>query len=155
MKKIHARLAELKISLPSTSSPQANYVPYSISGNTVYIAGQVCVQDGKLTHAGKVGREFDLKAGQAAARVCALNILSVLHTACGGDLDKVKRCLRLGGFVNAMPEFTDVPQVINGASDLIVEVFGDAGRHARAAIGVATLPRGAAVEVDGIFEIAG
>jgi enamine deaminase RidA (YjgF/YER057c/UK114 family) len=155
MKKIHARLTELGIVLPASSSPAANYVPYTVSGSTVYIAGQLCVHDGKVTHVGKVGRDFDVKAGQAAARACAINVLAVLQAACGGDLDKVRRCLRLGGFVNAMPEFTDVPQVINGASDLIVEVFGDAGRHARAAVGVATLPRGAAVEVDGIFEIAG
>jgi enamine deaminase RidA (YjgF/YER057c/UK114 family) len=152
--RVAAKLSGLGVVLPNAATPAANYLPFTISGNTVYIAGQICTQDGKVTHAGKLGREFDVNAGQAAARICALNVLAVLNAACGGDLDRVKRCLRLGGFVNAMPEFTDVPLVINGASDLVVEVFGDAGKHARAAIGVATLPRGVAVEVDAIFEIA-
>ncbi|HEX2198983.1 MAG TPA: RidA family protein [Burkholderiales bacterium] len=152
--RIARRLGELRIALPEVTSPVANYVPYTVAGSTAYIAGQVCMQDGKLTHVGKLGKDLDLQSGQAAARICAINILAVLRVACGGDLDRVKRCLRLGGFVNAMPEFTDVPMVVNGASDLVVDVFGDAGRHARTAIGVAALPRGAAVEVDAIFEIA-
>ncbi len=150
---IAQKLAELNLVLPSVSTPSANYVPYSISGNTVYVAGQVCVKDGKPTHTGKLGRDLDVAAGQAAARVCAVNILAVLQLACGGDLNKVTRCLKLLGFVNAAPEFTDVPLVINGASDLIVDVFGDAGRHARSAVGVAALPRGAAVEVEAFFAI--
>jgi enamine deaminase RidA (YjgF/YER057c/UK114 family) len=150
---IAQRLAQLNIVLPSINTPSANYVPYTISGNTIYIAGQVCVKDGKPTHTGKLGVELDVAAGQAAARVCAMNILSVLQLACNGDLNKVTRCLKLLGFVNAAPDFTDVPLVVNGASDLIVEVFGDAGRHARSAVGVATLPRGAAVEVEAVFAV--
>ena len=109
---------------------------------------------GKAEYVGKLGREISVEYGQKAARLCALNILTHLKTACGGDLDRVKRVLRLGGFVNSTPDFTQMPQVVNGASDLMVEVFGDAGRHARAAVGVASLPLGVAVEVEAMFEIA-
>ncbi len=153
--KIEARLKQLGITLPAVANPIANYVPFTLIGQVVFVAGQICQTDGKVTCAGKVGAGVDLAAGRAAAKICALNILAVLKAACGGDLDRVVRCARLGGFVNAAPDFLDVPQVINGASDLIVEVFGDAGRHARTAIGVAVLPRDAAVEVDAVFEIAG
>jgi len=154
MSVIGARLVELGLVLPSVAAPAANYVPFTRSGTTVYIAGQVCVRDGKATHTGKVGRDLDVSAGQAGARVCALNMLGVLNMACGGNLDLVRRCLKLTGFVNSDPDFADVPLVVNGASDLIVQVFGEAGRHARSAVGVAALPRGVAVEIEGIFELA-
>jgi enamine deaminase RidA (YjgF/YER057c/UK114 family) len=151
---IDARLKELGIELPAAATPAANYVPFAISGKLVFIAGQITNKDGKPQYIGKLGREFGIEDGQAAAKLCALNILAHLKNACGGDLDKVARCVRLGGFVNAVPEFGDQPKVINGASDLIVQVFGDKGKHARAAVGVGSLPFGVAVEVDAIFELA-
>jgi enamine deaminase RidA (YjgF/YER057c/UK114 family) len=119
----------------------------------VFLAGQVNEWNGTVPFVGKLGREFDVAAGQEAARLCALNLIACLKLACEGDLDRVQRCLRVGGFVNCEPEFEFAPQVINGASDLFVALMGDAGRHARTAVGVATLPRRAAVEVDAIFEI--
>jgi enamine deaminase RidA (YjgF/YER057c/UK114 family) len=151
--RVDAKLKSLGIVLPGVSTPVANYIPYTCTGTLVFVAGQICQVDGKPMCIGKVGADVDLKTAQNAARVCALNILGVLKAACGGDLDRVVRCLRLGGFVNAGPGFTDVPLVVNGASDLIVEIFGDAGRHARTAVGVAELPRNVSVEIDGIFEI--
>jgi len=151
---IEARLKELGIELPQTTAPIANYVPYTISGNLVVVSGQVSVRDGKAEFCGKLGREIDIAAGQQAARLCALNILAHLKSACGGDLDRVKRVLRLGGFVNCTADFTEMPQVVNGASNLMVEVFGEAGKHARAAVGVSSLPLGVAVEVEAMFEIA-
>jgi len=150
---VAARLASLGITLPAVNPPAANYVPYAIAGKLVFIAGQICMAGGKITHTGKVGKEVTPEQGKEAARVCGLNILAVLNAACGGDLDRVARCVRLGGFVNADPGFAEVPAVINGASDLVVEVFGDAGRHARTAVGVAVLPRHCAVEVDAVFEL--
>ena len=152
--KIDARLKELGIELPQASAPVANYVPYTIAGNLVLVSGQVTLRGGKVEYVGKLGREIGIEDGQKAARLCALNILTHLKNACGGDLDRVKRVVRLGGFVNCTPEFVDQPQVVNGASDLMAEVFGDAGRHARAAVGVASLPLGVAVEVEAMFEIA-
>jgi enamine deaminase RidA (YjgF/YER057c/UK114 family) len=152
--RIEERLKSQNIVLPPLSTPVANYVPYTRSGALVFIAGQICQVDGKPMCTGKVGAGVDLASAQSAARVCALNILGVLRAACSGDLDRVVRCVRLGGFVNVAAGFTDVPLVINGASDLIVQVFGDAGRHARTAVGVAELPRNVTVEVDAIFEIA-
>lgn len=152
--KIDARLKELGIELPQASAPVANYVPYTIAGNLVLISGQVTLWGGKVEYIGKLGREIGIEDGQKAARLCALNILTHLKNACGGDLDRVKRVVRLGGFVNCTPEFIDQPQVVNGASNLMAEVFGDAGRHARAAVGVASLPFGVAVEVEAMFEIA-
>ena len=151
--RIEAKLQSLGIVLPNTPTPAANYIPYTRAGSIVFIAGQICQIDGKPMCVGKVGASIDLATAQKAARVCGVNILSALKAACGGDLDKVVRCLRLGGFVNAAPGFVDVPLVVNGASDLIVEVFGDAGRHARTAVGVAELPRNVSVEVDAIFEV--
>jgi enamine deaminase RidA (YjgF/YER057c/UK114 family) len=151
--KIEARLKELGIKLPQPAAPVANYVPFTISGHLVFIAGQICQWNGELRFVGKLGAGVAVADGQAAARLCALNILAHLRIACGGDLDRVRRCLRLGGFVNCTPEFTDMPQVINGASDLMVEVFGDSGRHARAAVGVSSLPGGVSVEVEATFEI--
>lgn len=152
--RIEARLKELGIELPAPATPVANYVPATTStDNTVTISGQICAWNGELRHIGKLGGGIAIPEGREAARLCALNILAHLRTACGGDLDRVRRCLRLGGFVNCTPEFTDMPQVVNGASDLIVEVFGDLGRHARAAVGVSSLPAGVAVEVEATFEI--
>jgi enamine deaminase RidA (YjgF/YER057c/UK114 family) len=148
-----ARLAQLGIALPKPATPAANYVPARRSGNVVYIAGQVPTADGKDQYVGKLGREVSIEDGQKAARLCAINILAQLRSALGGSLDGVVGCLRLGGFVNATPEFGDHPKVINGASDLMVAVFGDAGRHARAAVGCVSLPRNVAVEVDAIFEV--
>jgi enamine deaminase RidA (YjgF/YER057c/UK114 family) len=148
-----ARLAELGIQLPNAVAPAANYVPARRSGNLVYIAGQVPTADGKDQYVGKLGLDVSLEDGQKAARLCAINILAQLRSALGGSLDGVVGCLRLGGFVNATPEFGDHPKVINGASDLMVAVFGDAGRHARAAVGCVSLPRNVAVEVDAIFEV--
>ena len=152
--KIEAKLAELGIELPQASAPVANYVPYTVSGNLVVVSGQVTLWGGKAEYVGKLGRDLGIAEGQRAARLCALNILAHLKNACGGDLDRVSRVLRLGGFVNCTPDFTDMPQVVNGASDLMVQVFGDAGKHARAAVGVASLPLGVAVEVEAMFEIA-
>jgi enamine deaminase RidA (YjgF/YER057c/UK114 family) len=152
--KIDARLKELGIELPQASAPVANYVPYTIAGNLVLVSGQVTLWGGKVEYIGKLGREIGIEDGQNAARLCALNILTHLKNACGGDLDRVKRVVRLGGFVNCTPEFIDQPQVVNGASNLMAEVFGEAGRHARAAVGVASLPLGVAVEVEAMFEIA-
>lgn len=150
---IDARLAELGITLPQMSAPLANYLPTRRQGSTLFVSGQVPARDGKDIYTGKLGAEFDIEQGQAAARICAINIIGQVNQALGGDLSKVKGVLRLGGFINAVPEFTDHPKVLNGASDLMVEVFGDAGRHARAAVGVYSLPRNVAVEVDAIFEI--
>src|SRR5882762_5155260 len=151
--KIEARLKELGIELPEPSAPVANYVPFTVSGSLVFIAGQISQWNGERRFVGKLGAAISIADGQQAARLCALNILAHLRAACGGDLDRVRRCVRLGGFVNCMPEFTDMLQVVNGASDLMVEVFADKGRHARAAVGVSSLPAGVAVEVEGTFEI--
>jgi len=151
--RIEARLGELGIDLPQASAPVANYVPFTRSGNLIVVSGQVSVRDGRAEFVGKLGKEISVSEGQQAARLCALNILAHLKTACGGDLDRVMRVLRLGGFVNCTPDFTQMPQVVNGASDLMVELFGDAGKHARAAVGVSSLPLGVAVEVEAMFEI--
>jgi enamine deaminase RidA (YjgF/YER057c/UK114 family) len=151
--KIEARLKELGITLPPAPLPAANYVPWVVSQGLAFIAGQIPMQDGKPTFVGKVGREFTIEQGQQAARLCALNVLAQLKAACGGDLDKVVRCAKVGAFVNCTPEFTDMPQVVNGASDLFVAVLGEAGKHARFAVGAPSLPRGVAVEVDAVFEI--
>jgi len=148
-----SKLADLGLSLPVAAAPVANYVGYTVSGKTVYISGQLPFQDGKVTCVGKLGAGVTIDEGYAAGRQCGLNILAHLQAACGGDLDRVAKVLRLGGFVNATPDFTDTPKCVNGASDLMVAVFGDAGRHARAAVGVASLPAGAAVEVDAIVEL--
>lgn len=153
MSPIESKLAELGLELPRPPVPIANFVPFSISGNLVFLAGQVNEWNGTVPYVGKLGGDVDVETGVKAARLCALNLLACLRLACNGDLARVRRCLRLGGFVNCMPDFTLAPAVVNGASDLIVGVLGDAGRHARTAVGVASLPRGAAVEVDGIFEI--
>jgi enamine deaminase RidA (YjgF/YER057c/UK114 family) len=153
MNKYEEALAKLGLTIPEPTIPVANYVPYVISGKLVYISGQIPMHAGQVSFIGKLGREFSVEQGQEAARACALNILALIRHACGGDLDRIVRCVRLGGFVNGTPEFTDQPQVMNGASDLMVAAFGERGRHARAAVGVNSLPRGVAVEVDALFEI--
>lgn len=152
---IEQRLAELGIEIPEAAAPAANYVPYVISGNQVFVSGQVCiVAGGALQYLGKLGAEFSVEEGQAAARLCALNILAQVKAACDGDLDRIVRCVKLGGFVNCTPEFDQHPPVINGASDLMVEILGEKGRHARFAVGASNLPFNVAVEIDAVFEIA-
>lgn len=151
--KIDARLAELGIALPEAAAPVANYVAYVVSGNVVHVAGQLPVENGELKYAGAVGGEVSVEAGAAAARLCALNVIAQVKAACGGDLDRVARVLKLNGFVNAPAGFTDQPKVVNGASDLMVDVFGEAGRHARSAIGMGSLPFDASVEIDAMVEI--
>lgn len=150
---IEARLKELGITLPTPSVPQANYVPWVVSKGLAFIAGQIPMQDGKPQFVGKVGRDVTIEQAQQAARLCALNIVAHLKNACGGDLDKVVRCAKVGAFVNCVPEFGDQPKVVNGASDLLVSIFGEAGKHARFAVGAPGLPFGVAVEVDAVFEI--
>ncbi len=152
---IEARLKELKITLPTPAKAAANYVPYVISGKQVFVAGQVPFNaEGKLDLIGKVGTDFTVEQGQEAARLCGLNILAQVKDACGGDLERIVRCVKLGGFVNCPPEFGDHPAVINGASNLMVDVLGDKGRHARFAVGAPSLPFNVAVEIDAVFEIA-
>ena len=155
MSQVDAKLAELGITLPTPAAPVANYVPFVRTGNLVVISGQICFgPDGKLAdaHKGKLGAEVSQEKGQEAARLCAINVLAQLKSAIG-DLDKVVRCVRLGGFINAVPTFAAVPVVMNGASDLMVAVLGEKGRHARSTIGVAELPADAAVEVEAMFEV--
>ncbi len=151
--RIDARLAQLGIDLPDAPAPAANYVPYVISGNLVFVAGQIPMANGKPLYVGQVGGDFSADEGAACARLCGLNVLAQVKAACGCDLDRVVRCVKLGGFVNCAAGFTQHPVVINGASDMMVEIFGDAGRHARFAVGASSLPLGVAVEIDAIFEI--
>lgn len=153
MNQFEEALAQQGLALPEVKPPVANFIPYVITGNLVYISGQIPTENGKIVFVGKLGGEITIEQGQQAARLCALNVIAVLKQACGGDLSRLARCIRLGGFVNSAPDFTDQPEVVNGASDLFVAVFGERGRHARTAVGVAALPRGVAVEVDAIFEI--
>lgn len=151
--RIEARLRELKIELPQASAPGANYVPFLRSGNLVFLSGQISHWNGERRFIGKLGREFGLAEGRQAARLCALNLLAQLRVAVGGDLDRVRHFIRVNGFVNSLPDFLEHPQVVNGASDLFVEVLGDAGRHTRVALGVSALPYGVAVEVDAVVEV--
>lgn len=150
---IDSRLTNLGIRLPTPSQAIANYVSFMQVGPMVIISGQLPIKEGQVVFKGKIGQDLSVEDGQAAARQCAINILTHLKIACEGDLGRVKKCVRLGGFVNCTSDFTDQPKVINGASDLMVDVFGDDGRHARAAVGVNALPLGSAVEVEAIFEI--
>lgn len=150
---IDKRLADLGITLPEPGTPAGNYVPFVIAGDLAYLAGQVAREAGKMKYTGKVGRDLSVDEGHAAARLCAVNLLSQLKAACGGDLDRVERCVRLCGFVNSAPDFVDHPKVVNGASDLMVEVFGERGQHARTAVGAAALPLDSAVEVEAIFQL--
>lgn len=148
---IEQRLAELGVTLPEAPAPAANYVPYVISGNLVFVSGQVSIEGG--THIkGTLGADMDVEAGAKAARVCAISLLSQVRAATGGDLERLKRVVKLTAFVNSAPGFGDQPKVVNGASDFLVEVLGEKGRHARSAVG-AMLPFGLAVEIEGIFEI--
>lgn len=150
---VEKKLAELGISLPSLTPPIANYVGSVRSGNLLYVSGQLCLgPDGKLVAIGKLGGGVSVEDGARAARACAINLLAQVKAAVG-DLDRVTRVVRLGGFISSVPTFLDGPKVMNGASDLVVEVFGDKGRHARTTIGVAVLPLDAAVEVEGLFEV--
>lgn len=152
MSRIEIKLAELNIILPTAVAPVANYVPFVKTGNLVFISGQVSIgPDGLIT--GKLGDDVSLERGIEAAQACGINLIAQLKLACEGELDRVKRVVKLGGFVNSTPDFTDQPKVINGTSDLMVGVFGDEGRHARAAVSAPSLPMNAAVEVDGVFEI--
>jgi len=150
--KVETRLSQLGIKLPEATPPWANYVSYLVTGKQVYISGQL-PQLGNESYKGKLGIDLSIEDGQRAARISAINLLPHLKEACGGDLDRVTRCIEIGGFVNSAPDFTDHPSVLNGASELLVEVFGEAGRHTRFAVGVAALPFNFAVEVKGIFEI--
>jgi enamine deaminase RidA (YjgF/YER057c/UK114 family) len=150
---IDKRLAELGIVLPKPAQPVATYVPWVRTGNLVYISGQGAMKDGKLEYTGKVGDTLSIEDAIASARLTGINIISHLRDACGGDLDRVKRVVKLLGLVNCTPTFGDHPKVINGASDLMVEVFGDKGRHARSAVGAPSLPFGLSVEVEAIVEI--
>src|SRR4051794_31022581 len=144
---ILARLRELNIVLPEPVAPAASYAPFCLAGELLFIAGQVPLEGGQAKYVGRLGESISLEDGARAARICAINILAQVNAALEGDLDRVVACVRLGGFVNAPPHFTDHPKVVNGASDLMLEVFGNHGRHARAAVGVASLPRGVAVEI--------
>jgi enamine deaminase RidA (YjgF/YER057c/UK114 family) len=150
--RIEARLKELGIALPKAAAPAANYVPFVVTGNLVFVSGQLPFENGELKHKGIVGADVSVEDAVKAARLCALNLIAQVQAAVG-DLDMVARVIKLGGFVASAPTFTEQPKVVNGASDLMVEVFGDLGKHARAAVGVAALPLGVAVEVDGVFEI--
>ncbi len=146
------RLNALGVTLPDPVAPVANYVPFVQAGGLVHISGQISIgPQGLVT--GRVGSDMDLEAAQAAAQLCAINLIAQIKAACAGDLSRLRRIVKLGGFVNADPAFTDIPKVINGASDFMVDVFGEAGRHARSAVGVAVLPLGAAVEVDAVVEV--
>jgi enamine deaminase RidA (YjgF/YER057c/UK114 family) len=151
---VDKRLKDLGITLPTAAAPIANYVPAVRSGKLLFVSGQLPLKDGQVAVEGQVGNQVSLEQGVEAARLCALNLIAQAAMALGGDLDKVTRVARLTGFVACLPAFTQHPQVVNGASDLMVQVFGDAGRHARAAVGAPSLPRGAAVEVEAVFEVA-
>jgi enamine deaminase RidA (YjgF/YER057c/UK114 family) len=151
---VDKKLADLGIVLPTPASPVANYVPFVRTGSLLFVSGQICFDgQGKLVAKGKVGGNVTIEDGQKAARACAINLLAQVKAALG-DLDRVARVVRLGGFINSEPTFLEGPKVMNGASDLVVEVFGDKGRHARTTVGVAALPADATVEVEGLFEVA-
>jgi len=150
---VDKKLADLGIALPTPASPVANYVPFVRTGSLLFVSGQICFDgQGKLVAKGKVGGNVSIEDGQKAARACAINLLAQVKAALG-DLDRVARVVRLGGFINSEPTFLEGPKVMNGASDLVVEVFGDKGRHARTTVGVAALPADATVEVEGLFEV--
>jgi enamine deaminase RidA (YjgF/YER057c/UK114 family) len=151
---IEGRLAAAGLALPPAAAPAANYVPYVVAGRLILVAGQMPFEDGRIAVTGQLGAGVSLAEGQRAARLCALNLLAQAKAACGGDLDQLGRCLKLGGFVSCTAAFTEHPEVVNGASDLIVLALGEAGRHARFAVGCPSLPRAAAVEVEAIFELA-
>ena len=152
MSAIETTLAELGVTLPDAPAPAANYVPYVIAGDMVYVSGQVPMgPDGLIV--GKLGADMGVDDGAAAAKVCAISLLAQLKAACGGEIDRLVRVVKLVGFVNSTPDFGDQPKVINGASDFLVAALGDAGRHARSAVSAASLPFGVAVEIEAIFQI--
>ena len=151
---VESEFAQLGIVLPTPARPVANYIPYTRAGALLFVSGQICLgAGGELVAKGKLGGGISVEDGQKAARACAINVLAQVKAALG-DLDGVKQVVRLGGFINSVPSFLDGPKVMNGASDLMVETFGDRGRHARTTVGVAALPGDAAVEVEGVFEVA-
>lgn len=149
---VEKRLRELGITLAKPAAPVANYVPFVRTGNLLMVSGQICLDSGKLVAAGQLGGGVSIEDGQKAARACAVNVLAQVKAAVG-DLDNVARVVRLGGFVNSAPGFLEGPKVMNGASDLMVEVFGDKGRHSRTTVGVSALPQNAVIEVEGLFEV--
>ncbi len=152
MGQFESKLAEMGVTLPDAPAPAANYVPYVQVGDMLYVSGQISKDESGLI-TGKLGKNMDTDEGAQAAKVCAINLLAQVKAACGGDLDKLKRVVKLTGFVNSTGKFTEQPQVINGASDFLGEALGDAGKHARAAVSAASLPLGVAVEIEGIFQI--
>jgi enamine deaminase RidA (YjgF/YER057c/UK114 family) len=147
-----AKLNELGVTLPDAPAPAANYVPWVKVGDTVYVSGQISADETGLS-TGKLGADMDVEAGAAAAKRCAIALLAQVKAACDGDLDRLVKVVKLGGFVNSTDDFTQQPMVINGASDFLVEALGDAGRHARSAVSSPSLPLGVAVEIDGVFQI--
>jgi enamine deaminase RidA (YjgF/YER057c/UK114 family) len=154
MPNVDARLEQLGIKLPTPPAPVASYVPYVVSGKLLFVSGQVTLSPEGLKYVGSVGKELTLEDGRAAARLCAVNIIAQLKAACGGDLGKVRQIVKLTVFVNSAPGFAQHPEVANGASDLLVEVFGEIGKHARSAVGAGSLPRNVATEVEAVVEIA-
>jgi enamine deaminase RidA (YjgF/YER057c/UK114 family) len=150
---IEDKLSGLGIDLPIAAAPAANYVPYVISGKQIFVAGQIPFWNGALKGIGKVGQDLSTEEATEIARICGLNLIAQAKVACGGDLDRIIRVVKLGGFVNCIETFQDHPEVINGASNLMVDVFGEKGTHSRFAVGVNSLPRGVSVEIDGVFEI--
>lgn len=153
MSTIESRLAEVDIVLPDAPAPAANYVPYHVVGDMVYVSGQISMANGTMI-TGRLGDDMSVEAGAQAARICAINLLTQVKAATGGDIERLSRVVKLTGFVNSTADFTDQPKVINGASDFLVEILGDRGRHTRSAVSAASLPFGCAVEIEGIFQIA-
>ena len=153
MSNIESLLAEMGITLPEATAPAANYIPFVQVGDTLYVSGQISMKDGEMIK-GKVGDALTVDEGAAAAKTCAISLLAQVKAACGGDLSRLKRVVKLTGFVNSTPDFGDQPKVVNGASDFLVEVLGDAGRHSRSAVSAGSLPFGVAVEIEGVFQIA-
>ena len=149
---IESRLSALGVTIPENAPPMANYVPFTRSGNILFVSGQISLQDGEMIK-GRLGENMTTEEGALAARACAINLLSQVKSACDGDLNRLKKVLKLVGFVNSTPDFGEQPAVINGASDFLVEVLGDVGKHARSAVSAGALPFGVAVEIEGIFEI--
>ena len=150
---VEQRLTDMGVVLPKPAAPAANYIPFVTTGKMIFISGQITILEGELKYLGKVGDTLSTDDGYKAARICAINLIAQVKEACFGDLDQVAQVVKLGGFVNCTPDFTEHPKVINGASDLIAEAFGESGKHARFAVGTSSLPLGVAVEVDGVFEI--
>ena len=150
---VDGRLKELGIEIPTPAAPAANYIPFVRSGDLVFVSGQIPIVAGKIEGVGKVGKYLTTEQAKAIARICAINLIAQAKAACDGDLDRVARVVKLGGFVNCVDGYAEQPEVINGASDLMVAVFGDQGRHARFAVGTNSLPRGVAVEVEAVFEV--